>query len=42
MANDFDEPMADMFTPGSTAFLEGLRVRALSHERKHGVPPSAA
>ena len=42
VAGDFDEPMADTCTPGPPAFLEGLRVEALSHERKRGVPPSAA
>ena len=31
--------MVDTFTPGSPAYLEGHRVGALSHARKHGLPP---
>ena len=36
--DDLDEPMDETCTPGSPAYLEGQRVGALSHARKHGVP----
>ena len=42
VASDFGPPMADTFTPGSSAYIEGRRVGALSYERKHGTSPGAA
>ena len=42
VASDFGPPMADTFTPGSSAYIEGRRVGALGYERKHGTSPGAA